>query len=49
MTDAAHEAYERLRWQQANRPSHEELKRIEDEHRREALASRFARLRRGVA
>jgi hypothetical protein len=47
--DAAHEAYRRLKWAEANRPDPETLEALEKERGAEAYRAKVTRLRRGVA
>ena len=47
--DAGHDAYRRLQWAGVNRPSFDDLKRIEAEREAETLAAKITRLRKGVA
>lgn len=47
--DAAHEAYRRLKWQEANRPPPEELEKIRKVETVEARRQKMARFRRSLA
>lgn len=47
--DAAHEAYRRLKWQEQNRPSQQEIEGLQKAEKQEQRRLRLARFRRSIA